>query len=229
MNKKLRNIIIVVGILIAAIIVGNITDKKNKNVSSNKTQSELKDDASSSINQDSLNKIEFEENNAIVKSLKSKFVKKEDEFNKSIFFYHKDIYSKYFLNRNTIYACIREDGTYYLVSNYYGEDWVFHQSIQVKIDDLVLSTEELPYNSDASFRDNKGGVVWEVNNYVKNNNILKQIHDYGKESTVKIRFQGRQRYHDATLSTKDKNAIIESVKFADAYSRIWNKIGAEKI
>ncbi|KGO88395.1 hypothetical protein Q765_00315 [Flavobacterium rivuli WB 3.3-2 = DSM 21788] len=175
-------------------------------------------------------KASFAHDVKIIDSLKSKFHIKKDEFDKSVWINHKAFGTKYWPNRCTLAVYIREDGSYYTQSNYYGEDWVFHTNVQVKLGDEVFTSETIPTYSKNNIKDNDGGQVWEVVQYTENTpDIAQAISYYDGKGPVKIRFNGRQSSHDVVLSKSDRKAITESIMFAEALKGTFGKIGAPKI
>jgi hypothetical protein len=157
----------------------------------------------------------------IFDSLKNKFVSQKDDFNDVIWYTHKR-FGKYWPNRKTIYTEVRNDGYYNVISNYYADDWLFHTSIQVLVGDRKFETETVETYKQDNRHDNHGGMIWENVRYnIENRNILNAIADNSNE-TVKIRFNGKQFYNDATMTAADKKAIKESLLFAQALAAINN-------
>ena len=173
---------------------------------------------------------EFKKNVRIVDSLKSKFYIAKDEFKGVTFMNHKTFGTKYWPNRCTLVVYVRGDGSYYTQSNYYADDWVFHDRVQIKAGNSVITSEIIEFHDSRSKKENDGGEVWEINQYTDNTpDIAKAIAEYEGDAPVLIRFEGDKKVHDVKLSAKDKNAIKESVIFANALSKTWNKTGGPEI
>lgn len=142
--------------------------------------------------------------------LKKKFKSKKDEFNNVEWFTHKNQVG--LCCRNYLMAHVNLNGFMYLEDQYYSSDWIFHTSIQVKIGNKVYNSYTVETYSKNNRTDNSGGSVWENIDYIDGDNgIIKAIADnYDKE--IKVRFNGREYYHDFTLPKSDKEAIKDSYR-----------------
>lgn len=147
-----------------------------------------------------------------IDSMLHDFIKEDDEFQKITFYTHK-IFGKNWNNRNTIRVVVRGNGSYYMESNYYGKDWLFHNQIIILINGSTISSPQIMLTDKAHKTDNTAYEVWEVNDYNNDNAILGNIAAL-KNKEIKVRFVGQQNDVDATLSKADKDAIAESYDLA---------------
>lgn len=150
--------------------------------------------------------------NAVLSKLKSKFTYKKDEFNNTGFYKHKR-WGKYWPNRKTLTSYVNSNGYAFFVSNYSGDDWLFHTSISVLIDEKKFTSENVPSFSDNNLTDHDSGRVWEVITYLESDLILKEIAE-NTDKTIKVRFNGREFYDDTTLSSADKQALSDCYNLA---------------
>jgi hypothetical protein len=163
---------------------------------------------------------EIKNDKIALKKVQTSFTYQPDEFNGSGWYSHK-LWGRNMLNRNGLVAHVNKEGYIYLSSNYHAEDWLFHEKIQVKIDDRVIDSEVVPTYDSNHITENSGGSVWEIINFTENrdNGILDAIAENPK-ADIKVRFVGRQYRKDFTLSKGDKLAIEECKRLADLLSRI---------
>lgn len=92
------------------------------------------------------------------------------------------------------------------ISNFYGDDWIFHSYIKIKIGEITKQTTPVKGKTEVF-----GGGVIETNYYSlpKDLEILKWIVDnYTKEITV--RFYGKDYYEDISIPMTEKLAIKET-------------------
>jgi hypothetical protein len=158
------------------------------------------------LNQKSKKEKEKKLKESIVKleKLKQKFTYKKDEFQDIGFYTHKR-WGKYWPNRKTLTSGVNSSGYAWLRSNYSDDDWLFHTSIYVLIGNRKLTSPTVETYSDKNITDNDGGRIWEVVTY-DNTDILREIAE-NIDQTIKIRFNGREFYNDATLNSGDKQAL----------------------
>ena len=147
-----------------------------------------------------------------LEKLKRKFTYKKDEFQDVGFYTHKR-WGKYWPNRKTLTSGVNSTGYAWLRSNYSDDDWLFHTSIYVLIDDRKLTSPTVPTHSDKHITDNDGGRIWEVVTY-DNTTILKEIAE-NADKKIKVRFNGSKFYNDATLSARDKQALKECYELGE--------------
>ena len=150
--------------------------------------------------EDSINKL----NVVKLESLKKKFTYKYDEFKEVGFYSHKR-WGNYLPNRKTLTSGVNSQGYVWLKSNYYDDDWLFHESISVLIDGAKFDSDIVPSYSDDNHTDNDGGDIWEVVNY-KDSYLIDNI-AANVDKTIKVRFNGSKYYDDIVLSNADKQAI----------------------
>lgn len=144
----------------------------------------------------------------VINRLVSRCLVTHDEFKDVTFYKHKTV-GKYYPNRKTIYAECNSEGYFYLRSNYHANDWIFHESVQVKIGDDVLTSGVVPSYDENNRQDNDAGSVWENVTYGDLGKAIITRIAAKPEARVVVRFQGRQYHDDVTLSAADKNAIKE--------------------
>lgn len=172
--------------------------------------SEARVDSLKRANMSYMDKLSPDERKARMEELKSRFVHKVDEFKDVSFYMHKQFGGKaMYLNRKAVTCYANSEGTTFLESNYFGDDWIFHTYLIFLIGDEKVSTDPKPSYSDDVQHHNAGGKVWESIMY-KNDPILKKIAealDADPDTEIKVRFTGGDYYADLTLSKKDKLAL----------------------
>lgn len=144
--------------------------------------------------------------NTTIKRIANKCIVSFDEFKNITFYQHKST-GKNWPNRKTIYAECNSKGFYYLRSNYYSDDWLFHSRIQVKIGDQVIESEDIPSYSEGSRTENEGGNIWENVTYHELGQAIVAAIAKDPGQRVVVRFIGREYHHDETLTASSKNAI----------------------
>jgi hypothetical protein len=144
--------------------------------------------------------------------LKRNFTYKKDEFQDIGFYTHKS-YGKYWPNRKTLTSGVNSSGYAWLRSNYSDDDWLFHTSIHVLVGERKLTSPTVETFSEKNKTDNNGGRIWEVVTY-DNTEILREIAE-NTDKTIKIRFNGREFYNDATLSASDKQALKDCYELGE--------------
>lgn len=145
------------------------------------------------------------ERSAKLKRLKSKFIYEKDEFSDVGFYYHKH-WGRSWPRKKALYAYLNTAGFCFLVSNYYEEDWIFHESAKVIVDTAKYQTETVETYSDLHKTEIVSGAVYENVTYTKSPEIIEAIAMHS-DKRVKCRLEGRQYYSEFTLSTKDKQAF----------------------
>lgn len=167
---------------------------------------------------------ELEAEKIKLSAAKKNFDFEGDEFTGGGWYRHKlwnvnRTYNKTFLKAN-----VNADGYAYLVSQYYGDDWLFHESIVAKIGDVVIVSNEVESYEEENRRDNSGGSVWEYVHFTDNRDsgILEAIGN-APEKLVKIRLKGRQYHKDYTLSKNDKQAIADCLTLSRLIKSVKEK------
>lgn len=148
------------------------------------------------------------ENQKELDSLMKIFNKKEDEFNNITWLENKNIP----VLATNLHCVVNMETPYiYLVSMYYGDDWLFHEKIQIKYGDSIVSSNKVPSFDPRNATANSGGSVWEIISFSNgdDNEIPKFIY-MNFDKPIKVRLLGRQYYKDYTLSNNYKKMIKES-------------------
>lgn len=195
--------VIVVGVFLLLILIGNFAggSKQTSNVNSTNLENVKVDSSKIFTTKDSMD---------LVKT-KSNFSYKNDEFQKVGWYTHKLENTS---NRNTLMAKVNSTGYIYLEDQFYGEDWIFHTHVEVKIGDNIYKSDDVKGSDNE--RENSGGDVWETITYSngKDNGILQAIAE-NSDKQIKVRFVGDQHISDFILSTSDKNIIRDSYNLSN--------------
>ncbi|WP_460044160.1 hypothetical protein [Pseudomonas sp. S2_H01] len=88
--------------------------------------------------------------------------------------------------------------------HYFGDDWLFVQSVTIKADDQTFNLGGLDFS-----RDNTGGSVWEWSDAPLSNRPM--IDKVIASKKVIVRFNGRQYYKDFILPDAQKLAMKEII------------------
>lgn len=88
---------------------------------------------------------------------------------------------------------------------YFGDDWIFYDSIKVMVDDQVIYKNEFR-RADVA-RNNSGGSVWEVADYLANDVELAALNAIANSKSATIRFSGAERRHDHEITKKERRDI----------------------
>ena len=88
---------------------------------------------------------------------------------------------------------------------YFGDDWIFYDSIKVMVDDQVIYKNEFRRAEVA--RNNSGGSVWEVADYLANDVELAALNAIANSKSATIRFSGSERRHDHEVTKKERRDI----------------------
>lgn len=117
-------------------------------------------------------------------------------------------------NRTYLSINVAWNGRTYLASHYYGDDWIFHESIIVRIGDAVLRSVPIPSYDDSNVRHNSGGSVWETLHLTgdRDAGILDAIVKAPDDAVIRVRLDGDQRQRDFTLAARDRSAIRAGVE-----------------
>lgn len=159
----------------------------------------------------------------VVDALKSKFIFEKDEFQDGGFYYHKQ-FGKNWPHRKTLMAHVSQSGRIYLISNYWADDWIFHEQVQVKIDSTVFTTSPVSRFEKANHQEVVNGGLYEVIYYLNDplaDGILIAIAS-APTASVSIRFLGPQYRSDAKMSAADVKALVDCYNLARAL-RITNE------
>lgn len=154
-----------------------------------------------------------------IQVLKKSFTIIKDEFSGIEHFQHAN-FGGHWPNRKTIYLRGGSDGSYVLVSNFYGDDWLFHEQIKVKFEDgTILESEKVSTLDEGNRQQNDGGEVWENVIYAFADEIIKRIANNPKQKVI-VRFIGRQYYDEVTLTLTDKTMIAQTYRLAELYMTV---------
>ncbi|MEZ4211121.1 MAG: hypothetical protein R3B39_02435 [Candidatus Paceibacterota bacterium] len=166
----------------------------------------------------------LEANKARLEELKKNFTYKYDEFNNIGWYTHKNQLAENSYNRRLIKVPVNNRGYGYLESQYYGENWIFHTRVEVKVGELVLKSQEVPTYDPDNATQNSGGSVWEVVSFTgnKDNGIIQAIASSG-DLDVRVRFSGDQKNSDFTLTKKDQQAIKDSYELMTLIKKVGNQ------
>ena len=121
------------------------------------------------------------------------------------------------------YLSVPDNSRVYLRVNptYYGDDWVFYDSIKVMADDKVVYERDMQRKD--VVRDNSGGSVWEVGDYLGGQPDIQALRTIAASSSATIRFSGSERRHDHNITKQERKNIQEIL---DVYDALAKKIGA---
>ncbi|MBO7598329.1 MAG: hypothetical protein J6T70_14925 [Bacteroidales bacterium] len=155
------------------------------------------------------------EDSITAKKLKPLFDEQKDEFDSNGGYWIMPKDRPKYTNRNGVYCY------FYMNKNgkpsnmrfkfqYCGDDWLFIQSLQIKVNDNVLNY--IPQKVD---RDNGGGDVWEWFDEGKTQNasVSGIVFNIAIANKVKIRINGQQYYKDITLTSKQIKSIKNTVDY----------------
>ncbi len=105
------------------------------------------------------------------------------------------------------YLGLSDGGSPYLrMKNvYYGERWIFFQSVKVLADDEIV-LEKVVSRRDIT-RDNAAGSVWEIADYTPNASEVLALEKISRAKNATIRFSGRDRIFDHNISKAERTAL----------------------
>jgi len=153
--------------------------------------------------------------------LKNNFNYEYDEFENKGWYTHKNQTTDNSWNRIFLKVPVSSLGYGYLESDYYGDNWIFHTRVEVKIGDAtyVYRTEDIPSFDPNNHRANSSS-VWETVSYTagRDNGIVKAIAESG-DAIIRVRFAGGERIKDITLSKRDQQAIKDSYELLQLIER----------
>ena len=105
---------------------------------------------------------------------------------------------------------------------YFGDDWIFYDSIKVLVDDQVLYENE--FRRAEVVRNNSGGSVWEVADYLANDVELATLYAIASSKSATIRFSGAERRHDHEVTNTERRDIR---RVLDAYALLSDQLKRE--
>ena len=155
------------------------------------------------------------EDSITAKKLKPLFDEQKDEFDANGGYWIQPKERPKYTNRNGIYCYFYmnksgKPSNFRFVFQYYGDDWLFIQSLKIKADDKVLTY--IPNNLKSDCGDGK---VWEWfdENKSQNASVSGIVFNISIAKTVKIRINGQQYYKDITLTNKQIKSIKNTVEY----------------
>lgn len=149
--------------------------------------------------------------------LKTKFNYKYDEFEKKGWYEAKSQVVANTFNSQMLKVNVNNVGYAYLEDQYYGDDWLFHDHVEVKIGDAIYKSDEIPSYDPNNSTNNSSGSVWENISYTadRDNGIIKAIAESG-DAPVKVRFAGGSAgVKDFTLTKRDQQAIKDAYELSN--------------
>lgn len=155
-----------------------------------------------------------------LKSILKNFDMKIDNFDGDTLYIHKTFNVNKTWNKTYLELCII-NRTLILTSHYYGNSWIFHTKIKVKIGDNIYMSNEIPIYSDNNIRHNSSGSVWELL-YFGNSPIINAIYQSKPDEKIQIRLIG-EYYEDYILSDVHCNAIKDTYKL-NQFLKISDKL-----
>ena len=142
--------------------------------------------------------------------------KDKDEVTGRTWYRHKT--TTQYVDSNSIFAYfgITEDGDVgplRLKIQYAGDSWVFIERYILRIDD-TKETIEADYGD--IIRDNDS-TVWEYYDVKMDSDLIEVVKKIAASTKTIIRHEGRERYHDRTITAKEKTALSEII---DIYTKL---------
>ncbi len=158
----------------------------------------------------------LEANKKELTELKNKFSYEYDEFDKIGWYKAKTQVVDHTWDENLLKVYVNNTGYCYLADQYYGDNWIFHTRVEVKIGDTIYKSEDIPSYDPNNKHENSSGSVWETISYTKgkDNGIIKAIAESG-DATIRVRFTGDQMSRDFTLSKRDQQAIKDAYRLSE--------------
>lgn len=148
------------------------------------------------------------------------FTLAKDDFQDKGWYTHKN-FGKKAAGRKTLKAHVREDGFIYLESQWYGNDWIFHNHIKVRVGSLILSSPKVETSNKNNKQEGAGNHFWENVYYREtgDNGIIQAIAD-STSKPVKVRFEGRKFNRDIILTDEEKRSLKESYQLSEILKKI---------
>lgn len=221
-NKKIRYVLILgfVAFWASVILLAIVSPPKSN---TNKTsQLSTTVDSAKAPEVDSIDLVTKEilerqrkEDSITAKKLKPLFDEQKDEFDANGGYWIQPKERPKYTNRNGIYCYFYmnksgKPSNFRFVFQYYGDDWLFIQSLKIKADEKVLTY--IPNNLKSDCGDGK---VWEWfdENKSQNASVSGIVFNISIAKTVKIRINGQQYYKDITLTNKQIKSIKNTVEY----------------
>jgi hypothetical protein len=102
---------------------------------------------------------------------------------------------------------------------YYGDNWVFYDAVKIMADDEIVY--EKAFNRRDVTRDNEGGSVWEVADYVATPTDQAALAKISAAKSVTVRFAGRDRTRDHLMTAAEKTGLKSVLT---AYAELKEKL-----
>lgn len=131
-----------------------------------------------------------------------------DDF-EGITWYEAKVHPQYINTRSYVLPYIGSrtsgnSGWLRLAFNYYGDDWIFYESVSLNVDGKRY-TKSFSY-SDIT-RDNSRGYVWETAHIAPTASDIEMLWAIANSKKAVVRFQGDDYHYDFTISQSDKAGI----------------------
>ncbi len=98
------------------------------------------------------------------------------------------------------------------VHQYYGEDWLFIESITISVDGTIHK-----FMKDKIQRDNSSGDVWEWSDEAMTTDDYNMYKSIASSQKTILRFDGNKYYKDHVVTKTEKDGINQIL---DAYDKI---------
>jgi len=149
-----------------------------------------------------------EERAKLVKAATKNLKEERDKMEKISFFTAKN--PNLLVSKLEAYLAIPDESSVILrvKPTYFGDSWVFFDKVKVMADDEVVYQRSFSHRD--VVRDNSAGSVWETADYVGKTVELAALKKIADAKQVIIRFDGRERRHDHTM-TKRELADLKTV------------------
>jgi len=102
---------------------------------------------------------------------------------------------------------------------YYGDSWVFYDAVKIMADDEIVY--EKAFNRRDISRDNEGGSVWEVADYLATPSDQAALGKISGAKSVTVRFAGRDRTRDHLMTAAERSGLKSVLA---AYAELKQKL-----
>jgi hypothetical protein len=157
--------------------------------------------------------------------LKTKFNYTYDEFEKKGWYENKSQVVASTWNKKILRVRVNNSGYAYLEDQYYGDNWIFHTRVEMKIGSAIYKSDDIPSYDPNNATSNSGGSVWETISYTndRDNGIIEAIAKSG-DAPVLVRFAGDHGVFDFTLATRDRQAIKDSYELSTLIRELGDNV-----
>lgn len=94
-------------------------------------------------------------------------------------------------------------------STYYGDSWIFYDSIKIMADDVVIY--DRVFKHDEVRHHNYSSAVWETADYLAANSELLALKAIANSKSATIRFSGRDDRHDHEITDKERKNLRQVI------------------